>query len=63
MDAQGPSNGQNPGGAPPGKGATQSGNRQEVVDLFGSDVYTAFFTLMLLLLGLTHAAMTRCECL
>lgn len=63
MDAQGPSNGQNPGGPPPGKGASQGSNRHEILDLFGSDMYTAAFTLVLLLLGLTNAALTRCECL
>ncbi|KAI8475778.1 MAG: hypothetical protein J3K34DRAFT_480500 [Monoraphidium minutum] len=51
------------GGAPPGKGQQAQGNAQPVVELFGSDMYTAGVTLLLLLLGLMHASMTRCECI
>ena len=51
--------------APPGK--DQQNNRgaggQAVVDLMGVDLGTAVFTLVLLVLQLTGAAMTRCECL
>ena len=51
------------GGAPPGKGEQQQQQQQQqVIDLFGSDLYTAGITLLLLLLGLMHASMTRCTC-
>jgi hypothetical protein len=52
-----------PGGAPPGKGQQQAGGpAQPVLDIFGTDMYTAGITLLLLLLGLMHASMTRCTC-
>lgn len=66
MDALPPNQGaggSNGGGAPPGKGGQQAGQAQPVVELFGSDMYTAGVTLLLLLLGLMNAAMTRCECI
>lgn len=61
MDAQRPGDGSAPGGTPPGKSALN--NRQEVVDVLGQDLYPAVMTLVLLLLGLMSAALTRCECL
>lgn len=68
MDAlppnQGGASGSGSGGPPPGKGNQQGGGaRQQVVDLFGVDMGTAAFTLVLLMLGLLRASMTRCECL
>jgi hypothetical protein len=51
-------------GAPPGKGGPQrNGQRQELIDIFGQDMYTAVMTLVLLLLGLMSASMTRCICI
>ncbi|KIZ06437.1 hypothetical protein MNEG_1515 [Monoraphidium neglectum] len=52
------------GGTPPGKqgGQQQAGQAQPVVDLFGSDLYTAGVTLLLLILGLMGAAMTPRAC-
>ena len=51
------------GGAPPGKGEQQQQQQQQqVIDLFGSYLYTAGITLLLLLLCLIHASMTRCTC-
>lgn len=67
MDAQRPSGA--PSGTPPGKGDggeqrnNQPGGRQELVDIFGSDMYIGAITLILLLLGLMSASMTRCICL
>lgn len=69
MDSLPPSQGGNFGGSPPGKDGAgdrqriPSSNRQEVVDIFGVDMYTAAFTLVLVMLGLVHASMTRCVCL
>jgi hypothetical protein len=61
MDALPP--GQGSGGPPPGKGQQQQGGpAQQVLDIFGTDMYTAGVTLLLLLLGLMHASMTRCTC-
>lgn len=54
------------GGTPPGKGdgnnqrSNQPGGRQEVVDLFGQDMWAAAMVIILLLLGLMSASMTRC---
>lgn len=64
MDALPPNQGgSGSGGVPPGKGGQQGqGPRQQVIDLFGTDMYTAGVTLLLLLLGLMHASMTRCVC-
>jgi hypothetical protein len=65
MDAQHPSG--LPSGTPPGKGNgqqnNQQGGRQEVIDIFGNDMMTGLLTLVLLLLGLMSASMTRCVCL
>ncbi|GMH36541.1 LOW QUALITY PROTEIN: hypothetical protein BSKO_04409 [Bryopsis sp. KO-2023] len=55
-----------PSGTPPGKGQS-SGSQlnqaaHEVFDFFGQDMGAGMVTLVLLLLGLMHAAMTRCTC-
>lgn len=67
MDALPPSGGgasSSGGGSPPGKDpAQQRGGRQAVLDLMGGDLGIAVFTLLLLLLGLMKASMTRCECI
>ncbi len=68
MDALPPNQGGNSSGSgspPPGKGQQQDGqqSQQQVVDLLGVDLGTAAFTLVLLMLGLLRASMTRCECL
>lgn len=66
MDALPPSGGASGsgGGSPPGKNpAQQQGGRQAVLDLMGVDLGAAAFTLVLLLLGLMKASMTRCECI
>jgi hypothetical protein len=54
-------------GAPSGKGessasASQQQANQQILDIFGTDHGTAIMTLVLLLLGLVKAAMTRCVC-
>jgi hypothetical protein len=46
-------------GAPGKQGAAAA---QPVIELFGSDMYTAGVTLLLLLLGLMHAAMVPAAC-
>lgn len=67
MDALPPNQGgaSGSGGSPPGKDQQQASGsaQQQVLDLFGVDLGTATFTLVLLLLGIMRASMTRCECL
>lgn len=51
-------------GTPPGKGDNnnqrdQPGGRQELVDVFGQDMWAAAMVVVLLLLGLMSASMTR----
>lgn len=50
------------GNTPPGKGDQQQAPHQQLVDLFGTDLYPAAMMLVLLLLGLMSASMTRCVC-
>jgi hypothetical protein len=51
------------GSSPPGKGnSNQQPPMQQLVDLFGADLYPAVMMLVLLLLGLMSASMTRCVC-
>jgi hypothetical protein len=57
--------GQGGSGTPPGKGdhnQQQQPAMQQLVDLFGTDLYPAAMMLVLLLLGLMSASMTRCVC-
>jgi hypothetical protein len=66
MDAQQPPSGAgNNGGAPPGKGQQEAAGQQQqqLLDLFGTDLYPAAMMLVLLLLGLMSASMTRCVCI
>jgi len=50
-------------GTPPGKGnANQQPPMQQLIDLFGTDLYPAAMMLVLLVLGLMSASMTRCVC-
>lgn len=66
MDSQPPTPPPGNSGTPPGKGDgnSQLNNQpaQPVVDVFGSDMYTAVMALVLVLLGLMSASMTRCIC-
>lgn len=67
MDAGRPpaGNGGNNGGSPPGKGdpnQQQQQPGQQLIDLFGADLYPAAMMLVLLVLGLMSASMTRCVC-
>jgi hypothetical protein len=53
------------GNTPPGKGdpnQQQQAPTQQLIDLFGTDLYPAAMMLVLLLLGLMSASMTRCVC-
>jgi len=50
----------NPEGREPGR--PRQGRVQEVFDLFGADTGIGIVMLVLLLLGLMHAAMTRAAC-
>jgi hypothetical protein len=66
MDVPPPhNNGGADGRGPPGKGQQENrgGNGQAVLDLLGVDLGTAAVVLVMLMLQLTGAAMTRCECL
>jgi hypothetical protein len=50
-------------GAPNGKAPNGNGQAaQPIIELFGSDLYTAGLVLVLMMLGLMHASMTRCTC-
>lgn len=64
MDAQQPPSGSGSGGSsPPGKGSSGQAAQQQVLDLFGADLYPAAMVLVMLLLGLMSASMTRCVCI
>lgn len=67
MDAQPPPPPTPAGGAPPpgkGDGANQAaGPAMQLVDIFGADLWPAALVMMLLLLNLMSASMTRCVCL
>jgi hypothetical protein len=67
MDAghRGGEGGAGQGSTPPGKGDPnqhQQQPMQQLIDIFGTDLYPAAMMLVLLLLGLMSASMTRCVC-
>lgn len=66
MDAghRGGAGGAGQGSTPPGKGDSnqQQQPMQQLIDIFGTDLYPAAMMLILLVLGLMSASMTRCVC-